>query len=462
MKKRFSFIIILFAVAAGGCKKYLDVNTDPNNPVDVQPALILSPVELNISDQVYAGNAATILQNFVQGIAPNQANPGLWNYQLFNNTTDGDWSVIYTTCLQNLKIMTEKAEKAGSYNYSAIGKILSAYTLAVATDIWGDIPYSQAFQGNGKFTPVYDRQEDIYKAMQGLLSAAIADIGKNSVVVPQGDDYFYGGAMAKWKKLAWALKARYFMHLTKASGYTASIQADSALAALANGMTSNGDDWDFAFMGTAGSENSWNLTFSPVTTYVLNSTFVDSLKARNDPRLPKMVSPAAATGLYNGRTIGSAIASLDTYSYPADFYGSVSASNHLFSYSEALFLKAEAVWIKSGAAAAQPVYTSAIKSHCAKLGLDTTSAAVLTYIAGRPLTTANALQRIMEEKNVANFLNLENYNDWRRTGYPVLTPVIGALSAIPRRMLYPESELLTNSQPQQSALATDRVWWDKP
>ncbi|HSC38821.1 MAG TPA: SusD/RagB family nutrient-binding outer membrane lipoprotein, partial [Chitinophagaceae bacterium] len=101
-------------------------------------------------------------------------------------------------------------------------------------------------------------------------------------------------------------------------------------------------------------------------------------------------------------------------------------------------------------------------SHCAKLGLDTTSAGVLTYIAARPLTTANALQRIMEEKNIANFLNMENYNDWRRTGYPVLTPVTGALSAIPRRMLYPQSEILTNPQPQQTALATDRVWWDKP
>jgi len=448
-------------MAAGGCKKYLDVNTDPNNPVDVQPALILAPVELNISDNVYGGNASTILQNFVQGIAPNQANPGLWNYQLFNNTTDGDWSVVYTTCLQNLKNLNEKAEKTGSYNYAGIAKILSAYTLAYATDTWGDIPYSQAFQGSSKFTPVYDKQEDIYKAIQALLSAAIADIGKNSTVLPKGDDYFYGGTMIKWKRLAWMLKARYFMHLSKAPGYTASVQADSVLAALAGGMTANTDDLDFVYTGAAGSENIWNLTFSPVTTYVLNSTFVDTLKARSDPRLSKMASPAAGTGLYTGRKIGTALASLDTYSYPADFYGSVTAANHLVSYSEALFLKAEAVYIKSGAVAALPVYTSAIKSHCAKLGLDTTSAAVLTYIAGRTLTTTNALQRIMEEKSVANFLNFETYNDWRRTGYPALTPVTGALSAIPRRMLYPQSEILTNAQPQQSALATDRVWWDK-
>jgi hypothetical protein len=323
------------------------------------------------------------------------------------------------------------------------------------------VPWSQAFQGNAKFTPAYDKQEDIYKAVQSLLTAGIADINKGSSLQPGSDDYFYNGSMAKWKKLAWTLKARYFIHLTKAPGYTASVQADSVLAALANGMTAVTDDWEFAYTGAAGSENSWNLTFSPVTTYVLNSTLVDTLVARNDPRLPKMVLPSAASGSYTGRKIGSPIISLDNYSYPTDFYGGVAASNHLLGYSEALFMKAEAIYIKSGAAAAAPVYISGIKSHCAKLGLDTTSAPVLTYIASRSLTTTNALQRIMEEKAIANTFNFEIFNDWRRTGYPALTPVTGALSAIPRRMLYPQSELLTNPQPQQSALATDRVWWDK-
>ena len=216
MKKIAFLVLACFAIALGSCKKYLDVNTDPNNPVDVQSSLILAPVELNISDNVYAGNAAVILQYFVQGIAPNQPNPGLWNYQLFNNTTDGDWAIVYTTCLQNLRLLNQKAEATNSYNYSGIAKILTAYTLGVATDIWGDIPYSRAFQGSSKFTPAYDKQEDIYKTIQSPLSAGIADIGKASTIVPSGDDYFYNGNMAKWKKLAWPLKARFYMHLTKA------------------------------------------------------------------------------------------------------------------------------------------------------------------------------------------------------------------------------------------------------
>jgi hypothetical protein len=66
----------------------------------------------------------------------------------------------------------------------------------------------------------------------------------------------------------------------------------------------------------------------------------------------------------------------------------------------------------------------------------------------------------MEEKKIADFLSIENFTDWRRTGYPVLQPVLNALSAIPRRLIYPQVEINTNAQPQQSAKLTDRVWWD--
>ena len=70
------------------------------------------------------------------------------------------------------------------------------------------------------------------------------------------------------------------------------------------------------------------------------------------------------------------------------------------------------------------------------------------------------MQQHMEEKAISNIFNFETFNDWRRTGFPILQPVDGALSEIPRRILYPQSEILTNSQPQQSATLTDRVWWD--
>lgn len=461
MKK---LLIILFVAGAclPGCKKYLNVNNDPNDPINVKESIQLSPIELNVSDNLATGNVAVNIQNYLQNIAPNQPNPGIWNYQSFNVDFDGDWSNFYVTSLNNLRILNTKAEADGHWDYAAISKILSAYTLGTATDLWGDIPYSKAFN-TANFIVPYDKQEDIYKSVQSLLNDAIADLALSYTPSVGSDDYFYNGNMAEWLKLAWSLKARYAIHLTKAPGYTAVGQADSALIDIQHGMTSNSDDLAFPYDGSSGNEDILNLLFSPVTTYVLNSTLVDTLKVRNDPRLPVIVAPAVASGLDSGRTIGTPTSgSLDTYSYPNSFYGATSSPNYIFNYSELAFIRAEALLITSGVAAAKPAYTIAVNSDFSKLGFDTTSAAVTGYLSSRALTAGNAEEFIIEEKAIANVFNIETFTDWRRTGFPILHPVIGALSAIPRRQLYPESEILTNAQPQQTAVLTDRVWWDAP
>lgn len=459
MKKLTLYMLLFAVVVLGSCKETLDINDNPNAPIDVQESLLLPPIELNIADQVYGGSASIILQYWMQGVAANQPNPGFWNYQMFNRDVDGDWYNYYVNILKNAKLMNEKAEASGNSNYAGIAKILTAYTLGCATDLWGDVPYSQAFKAADNFKPAYDKQEDIYKTLQSLLDNAISDINKNSPTKPAGNDYFYNGDMAKWLRLAYTLKARFHIHLTKAPGYNAQTQSDLALAALANGMQSNNDDLKFQYTGAAGAENILFTVFNPVSTIVLNETYVEGFKTRNDPRLSKLVLPAEGTGLYKGRRISTPPGTLSEYSYPSEFYAGVGSASYLVNYTEALFIKAEATFRKSGAAAAQPIYQDAIRQHMLKVGVPETQ--ILAYLLTRgTLTETNALQRIIEEKSISNFFNLENYNDWRRTGFPATTAVEGALSAIPRRLLYPETELRTNPQPEQSAKLTDRVWWD--
>ena len=121
--------------------------------------------------------------------------------------------------------------------------------------------------------------------------------------------------------------------------------------------------------------------------------------------------------------------------------------------------------IKSGAAAAQPIYQQAIKDNMTMLGLSLSAPNVVNYLAKRgTLTTANALQRIMEEKSIADLLSAENFTDWRRTGFPHLTlasnPQAG-ITTIPRRYPYSQQEISTNPQPENADIKiTDRVWWD--
>jgi hypothetical protein len=470
MKKIFIYTLSLGLMAGMSCKKFLDVNKDPNRPEDVAEKLLLGPIELSIANNIAAAadqSVPAFSNHFMQIIAYNQPVPNFGTYQLTPSDLSPTWSSLYATCLENLQLLIEKADAGNRPNYAAVGRILTAYCLGFGTDAWGDIPYTQAFKGTLLTTPVYDKQEDIYKAIQSLLDKAIQDIDKNATLKPGTEDFFYYNSttkasdMAKWKRLAYSLKARYYMHLIKAPGTTAVAQADLALTAITNGMTSNADDLKFPFIGGAGTENRWNLTMKPVSTLIMAKTIVDTLVNRNDPRLSILIAPAVSDGAYRGRLIGltGTLPNLNTFSQLGNFYGAAGAPGYVFNYTEVLFLKAEATLIKSGFAAAQPIYTDAVTAAMTKLNVPAGS--ITTYLASRgTLTAANALQRIMEEKSIANFLSPENYTDWRRTGFPTIPPIPGISIATPRRFVYPQSELNTNPQAQHTATPATKVWWD--
>jgi hypothetical protein len=199
MKKLQYFILSFLLLFAFGCEEFIDVNDNPNDPVDVQESLILPAAELTLSRNILSGVGSTMVQHFLQNMAQNQPIPQIGTYRALNNELNDDWASVYTFGLNNLKQLNEKAESNSSFNYAAIAKILTALTLGTATDLWGDIPYSQALTGSNNFTPAYDSQESIYEEIQRLLDNAIADIGQNSIIKPSGDDFFYGGAMDTWQ-----------------------------------------------------------------------------------------------------------------------------------------------------------------------------------------------------------------------------------------------------------------------
>lgn len=472
MKKIALYTSILAALAGTGCKKFVDVNKNPNSPLTVQEKILLAPIEQNIAHGVDAGGsagndgegeAASYTNHFMQTICYNQVALNYGTYYFVSTDMNLSWQQLYNTELENLQQLIQISQKNGNANYTGIAQILKAYVVAFTTDLWGDIPYSKALNGASNLTPTYDKQESIYDSVQALLDLGIANIGKNAGLAVGADDYFYGGKMAQWVKLAYSLKARYYMHLTKAPGHTAVGQAQLALTALQNGMTSNDDDWKFDYPGGATSQSAWYTIMLPYSTLCASSAIVDTLVGRNDPRLPFVITKAATTGLYTGRPIGTpTIGDLGSYSSIGPYYAAIDATQYIMPYTEVQFIQAEANWLVTGVGAAQSFYTAAITNNMTKIGV--APGDITTYLASRgTLSVANALQRIIEEKRIAHMLSPENYNDWRRTGWPALTIVPNAqTSGIPRRLIYPQSELNTNPQPQQSAQFTDRVWWDAP
>jgi len=471
----YGLIFMTAVLTTVSCKKYLDVNTDPNNPLAASENLILSPIIIDIGTTVAGGTfsnantsgVALINSYWMQQLSINQPLPQFESYSFTTGNAEYTWGEMYINIMQNLKRLREAAEEHGNHSYGVIAKVLTAYTLGVTTDMWGDIPYTEAFEGNTH--PAYEKQEDIYKTIQSMLDDAISENQLDpGNLVPDVDDFLYQGDMSKWEKFAYALKARHHIHLTKAPGHNAAEQANLALAALSHAFTGTSDEATLdVYSDAAGHESPWfKNTEIDQGGVVLATTVIDTLIARSDPRLP-VIANKGSLGTYLGRESSSdVVPDVTIYSTLGDHYAAASAPISLLPYSELEFIKAEATLIISGAAAAQPIYQQAIKDNIVQLGLDLTSPAVVTYLAGRgQLTSANALQRIMEEKSIADFLSVENFNDWRRTDFPKLTIVENAqagVTTIPRRYPYSQQEISTNPQPQNTNVKiTDRVWWDK-
>ena len=464
MKKNNIIIILACTVfVVAGCKKFLDVNKDPNHPLAVSESLILTPVELTTSTSIVGGFNGTIAAYWMQQLSLNQPSPQAENYRILPADVDNTWSFyMYPNVFENLDIMIAQAEAQGHNEYAAIGKTLFAFNMAITTDLWNEVPSSEALQIANNKAPKYDSQESIYNQIQSMLDSALYYINQPaSAVAPSSDDFIYSGDMSKWKKFAYMLKARFYLRLTKAPGHTAAAQADSALTAIQNAFTSNDDNATVSYSGSAQAESPWyENTLPGAGGVVMAKSFVDSLIARKDPRLPVLAAKGSG-GTYLGRASGAeADPDPAVYSSVNTFYAGASAPLFLGTYSEQLFIQAEATFIKQGAAAAEPIYKAAIASHMSLLGI--ASGAQNAYINSRPLLTAsNGIEQIITEKYVAGFLSIETYNDWRRTGFPVLMLAQNPyVNYIPRRWPYSSTEILTNPQPQQTATTADRVWWD--
>jgi hypothetical protein len=486
---------ISLALLVSACD-FSDINEDPNSPTNVTDPLQLSALLATFSYEVVGNEPARTPSMWMQQIAANATPLTEDNYELTSTDVNNLWEFTsYTNVMNNARDLDQRATENGNTAYAGIAKTLYAFNLGVATDLWGDIPFSEAFDPLNT-QPAYDAQEDVYAAVFDLLNQAIADFDANSVQTPGGDDLLYGGDLQKWDRLAHTLLARFHMHLTSAPGNTAQDRAQQALDALQNGFQSNADDADFQYLDAVGSENPWyqfTIDSKWVVSRQLSKQYVDLLKTRQDPRLMVQARQAGAVNsggavddfepapitpdvfdindsTYVGHANGTSGTLIENISSIGTFYSAPGAPLTWLSYAEAKFLEAEATFITQGAAAADPIYREAIAASMDKLGID--AADRDDYLASRPtLTDGTAMEEIITEKYIANFLSLENFNDWRRTGFPALTPVANRPQTpsgiIPLRYPYPQSELSTNSAsvdatgvPAGFAALEAPVWWD--
>lgn len=465
MKKYIKLILLLFALAIVSCNEWIDeeINVDPNNPVDAAEAQLLPAAQGGIAYSA-GGEISRYTGYWVQyitGISTHAARHETYG----TNEADVEnlWKFYtYAGTLMDLHRLIEKATEGKSPHYSGVGKVLMAYKLGVTTDLWGDVPFNDAFKGDeGNITAPYQSQEEIYTELFKMLDEAIAELSTSeSLTSPASDDLIYKGDLAKWKMAAYALKARFSIHLSKVrNGAT---YAD-AIAAVNKSFTSSADDLVFTF-GANSNEN------APLAQYLdersgyiggVGKYIIDLLKNNGDtdPRLAIYAKPNAK-GNFEGLSPGAT--SAEGKSAIGEWFAKKDATVNLITYAEIKFIEAEAQLQKKSPdkAVAATAYNEAVKASLAKYGVS--NAEWESRNAAETASTIS-IEKIIKAKYIATFLQDEAFSDWRRYSsiFNLKLAAKAKTNAIPRRLPYPQSEQEYNKENvPQGVKITDRVWWD--
>lgn len=465
MKKKLLTISAIVALGVtlifSSCEMWIDtdMNIDPDVPTEVPIGLILPSIQANMAYDLGGNDMAVTPNVWLQTITgyARQMNI-IANYVFAPSDINNVWNSCYYVTMMDCKVLIEKALEQEAYHFAGVGQISLAYTLAQMTDVFGDIPYTEAFQGMEVLEPNVDSQESIYAVVDQLLTDAIANLTNADNALVLSNDMIHGNSAAAWVKTANALKARYALNLSERnSGAYA-----EALSYLASAYTSNDDNFAFAFGATSSSWGPIAQFMDDRNDLVMAKYFVDMLDADGDPRLPFYAEDDGSggyTGLPAGEDDNTDISRLGTYlaGKTAGVYTS------FMTYHELKFIEAEALLPTDGAGALA-AYQAGVIASLEWVGVDLTATTFDDDILALGSIT---LEEIIRQKYIANYGQAQIYNDWRRTNYPDVagmdTPPT-ATKEIPRRFPYPQGEITYNSKIealwQKTVFLETPVWWD--
>jgi SusD/RagB-like outer membrane lipoprotein len=409
---------------------------------------------------------------------------------------DGDWITAYDGGgLIDIKKVEADVAAANDSVWLGIAQIWEAFTIGTVSSMWGDVPYSEAI--SGKTNPVLDDRFAILGNLQTLLSTAITNLG-GAGTGPGVNDLVFAGDTAtrtKWKKVAWTLKARYYMQTAESLGAPA---YTNAITAALQGISDATGKGDFASFHTAATSerNMWTQfqTSSGFGTDLEGgAALVNILKARNDPRLAKYYCKAATAAWKAKNRYQKNGAILDPNGNMEQVTAIVDTAHNFSGSTQPTWpatagtstVDSNVTWINRGlpyvgddfnvpppppvsqfnclpprfAATARIPYVSYNENELilaeaynktgddvnGLLHLNNARATVpLPALVG--LIGVTLLDSIMIEKYAAMFQNIESINDYRRTCIPALVHSANSagFSNVPGRLFYPRNERNVN------------------
>lgn len=455
---RIAILSVLVLAVAGCTKHFEEYNENPNAAEQVTPDLLFRNVLYQAANRL-----AVDAWNYTNPLAQLATYHDFNDYDRYDRLVNANLWNQYYFHLRDLNSILRMADENPAFEiYRGPVTTLRAMIIGTMTDIWGDVPYSNAVSAaDGNYAPSYDRQEDIYKSILADLKSAASDMEDFEGGGLLAGDIMYNGNLAAWVKFANSLRIRYLLRASKQMDVKAEMQA---LVDAGNLITANADNAKIDYLATSPNEWFFNRVRSgDYTLLMLTTELHKSFTQWSDPRMSTMFR-ANEKGEYRGLETGideawksDNVFEAGNYSLVGARYRDLPDAHHAFfvNAADVHFTIAEAAEIGLVSANVKFHYESGIQENFSYLGLEV-PAGYLSQAAVSFDAASDKLFVIRKQKWVANFgVGFENFFDLRRYGWADLEPAVTNVNAdqFPKRFTYPETEQATNGENYKAAVA---------
>jgi hypothetical protein len=498
MKSQKIILLSFLLLSLVSCKKWLDVNKDPNSPSEVGIEDVL-PSGISSVSYVMGGKyqvlGALWSQHWTQSPGASQY-AGIDAYDINSSSFDEyQFGDLYAGALKALEFVKTESQKQQEWNYYLISNVMQVYIFQVLDDLYDKIPFSEALKGEVKnMSPHYEEGKNIYDSLIVRLDNALSkDLEKKDLKNPAERDLIFNGDMDQWKKFANTLKLKLYLRQSETGTDIAKQGIQKLYAEKADFLSS--DAMMQAFQDVSGRRNplyETEMIFAGGNpNLILSRTLHSFLQDNNDfDRLDRMFNAPQNGGPHKSLIQGN-------YNAPGEIAGINSSSYskpvmqpdnpvYLMSNSESCFLQAEAIirYKVASYTKAKELYENGIKASYERLLLtDDLASTFYTGVYRFPSDGSPAeifVKSIIIQKWVAlaGIQSLETFFEHNRTHYPEISNVspdnndykpgtftisVNNVTSgkFPKRLIFPESEIAGNPNVPAIEPVWEPVWWDK-
>ncbi len=503
MKKLYAiFCLVLFL---SSCDKFLDINENPNFPTDVSDELLLTSSIASVTN-VYAADWGLIGSFWSQHWAQNNTSSQYKTFESYTissneNVIERSYRAMFVDGLSDNEIFLKKVEANENWGAYLMGAVIKAYGFQYLVDMYGNVPYSEAFMGAEKLNPIVDKGDKVYASIYTLLKDALS---KNvSRFVPENyelNDIIFGGNIDDWAAFGQSLRLRILLRQFDANTSFATTEITKLLADMEaerihlldkNAAVTNFEDADSKSNPLYESDQRQLNTPNNLKAC---ATFISYLQANVDTRMSKLFRPVG--GNYYGLVPGSSNVPSTEFEAPTLIASPIVTPTmpvYWMTYAESELLISEAYLRLGKIEMAKTHYENGVTASFDRMGADIGD--LLSEAYKFPTSGFNnQLKAIIMQKWVDaadGGRGLESHIERVRTGYPEESTISNQIQAgyilpsnyipgtliyskegttsgiFPRRFPYADSELNFNSNAAEYKALSDadvilqKVWWKK-